>query len=60
MSTYRIEGMPSPILALGGFGSVIGAALGALATGGGAGFTGIVIGAFVGVLCGMTLGRMIR
>jgi hypothetical protein len=47
-------------MALGALGTVIGAALGAILIGGASGFVGIVSGAFIGALAGMTLGRVIR
>jgi hypothetical protein len=60
VSIHRMKGEPSPIMALGGLGAVIGAALGAILIGGVSGFAGIVISAFIGALAGMTLGRAIR
>jgi hypothetical protein len=56
----RMEGETSPVIALGGFGAVIGAALGAILFGGGPGYVGIVISAFIGALTGMILGRAIQ
>jgi hypothetical protein len=47
-------------MALGGLGAVLGAALGAVLVGGGSGFIGIVCGAFIGAVAGMTLGPAIR
>lgn len=60
MLVPRMEGEPSPIIALGGFGAVIGAAMGAILLGGGSGFVGIIITAFIGALAGIILGRAIQ
>jgi hypothetical protein len=56
----RMEGEPSPVIAFGGFGLIIGAALGAVLLGGGSGFVGIIISALIGALAGMILGRVIQ
>ena len=56
----RIEGEPSPVIAFGGFGAIIGAALGALVTGVGSGFVGTIIGASVGGFGRMMLGVLIQ
>jgi hypothetical protein len=50
------KGKQSPILALGLFGAVIGAALGALIAGPGSGFTGLIFGAAGAALGGAILG----
>jgi hypothetical protein len=59
MLSPRTEGEPSSVIALGGFGAVIGAAAGAMLIGS-SGFVGIVVSALIGTFAGMILGRAIQ
>jgi hypothetical protein len=60
MPIPRMEDKPSPVIALAGFGAVIGAALGALLIDGRYGFPGIAITSLIGAIAGMVLGRAIQ
>jgi hypothetical protein len=51
MPIPRMEDGPSTVIAIGGFGSIIIAALGALLLGGGSGF----VGAFIGMILGCAI-----
>lgn len=53
---YDHNGKQSAVLAFGGMGAVIGAALGALIAGPGSGFTGILLGAVGAALGGVIFG----
>ena len=55
----RMEGEPSSVIALGGFGAVIGAAVGAMLIGS-SGLVGIIVSALIGTFAGMMLGRAIQ
>ena len=59
MLSPRMEGEPSSVIALGGFGAVIGMAVEAMLIGN-SGLVGIIVSALIGTFTGMILGRAIQ